>query len=227
MNLFRLSYSGFRIFLYSLLVFLASCTAARYETYPSYPEADYAVASWYGPDFHGRPTASGDIYDMHALTCAHREFPFGTKLRVTNISNNRTVSCLVNDRGPFIDGRDLDLSYAAAKEIGMIGPGTCTVRIERLGRDMAYVKQVADISNVGPFTIQVGSFQDISNAMRLKMALEHKYNKVYVAEAYIDGSRYYRVRIGKLFKKDEAKSLAQALSNEGYDILITGYEEKI
>jgi len=215
----------FRLIIISIT--LLSCTVARYETYPPYPDATYAVASWYGPDFHGRPTASGEIFNMHAFTCAHREYPFGTKLKVTNISNNRTVSCLINDRGPFIDGRDLDLSYAAAKEIGIIEPGTCTVRIEYLGRDTAYVRQVADISNVGPFTIQVGSFKELSNAFRLKMALELKHNKVYITEADINGSRYYRVRIGKLFKKDEANSLAQSLANEGYGILITGYEEKI
>ncbi|MEW6676132.1 MAG: septal ring lytic transglycosylase RlpA family protein [Nitrospirota bacterium] len=71
------------------------------------------MASWYGPDFHGRPTSSGELFNMYALTCAHREHPFGTRLKVTNISNNKTVSCVINDRGPFVSGRDLDLSYAA------------------------------------------------------------------------------------------------------------------
>jgi rare lipoprotein A len=84
-----------------ILIPLSSCAPARYE---SYPRVTYAVASWYGPDFHGRPTTSGELFDMNALTCAHREYPFGTKLKVMNVSNDRTVNCLVNDRGPFIGG---------------------------------------------------------------------------------------------------------------------------
>ncbi|MFZ6016669.1 MAG: septal ring lytic transglycosylase RlpA family protein [Nitrospirota bacterium] len=71
------------------------------------------MASWYVPDFHGRPTSSGELFNMYAFTCAHREHPFGTRLKVTSISNNKTVSCVINDRGPFVSGRDLDLSYAA------------------------------------------------------------------------------------------------------------------
>jgi len=205
-------------------VLLASCTAARYESYPSAP---YAVASWYGTDFHGRQTASGEIFDMYAYTCAHREYPFGTKLRVTNISNNKTVSCIVNDRGPFIAGRDLDLSYAAAKKIGLIGPGTCRVRIEYMGRDTTYIREVRDLSNIGPFTIQVGSFRELSNAILLKRALELKYNKVYITEAYINGGRFYRVRIGKLLVKGDASRLAKILADEGYGVLIINYDERI
>lgn len=203
---------------------LASCAPARYETYP---KPRYAVASWYGPDFHGRPTASGEQFNMYAMTCAHRELPFGTKLKVINASNGKSVSVVVNDRGPFIPGRDIDLSYAAAKEIGLIGPGTGRVKIEYLGRDTSYIREVRYSSNKGPFTIQVGSFREYSNAARLKMALELKYNNVYITEADIDGSRYYRVRIGKFHRKDEVYSLAKTLADEGYSILITHYDERI
>lgn len=207
------------------LVLLASCAPVRYE---SYPKATHAVASWYGPDFHGRPTSSGELFDMYALTCAHKDYPFGTRLKVTNVSNNKTVDCIVNDRGPFVSERDLDLSYAAAKEIDLIGPGTGKVRIEYAGRDTQYMREVKYIQGSrGPFTIQVGSFKELPNASRLKMALELKYSKVYITEAEIDGSRYYRVRIGKFPAKEEASRYAKTLAHEGYSILITSYEEKI
>jgi len=206
------------------LVFLASCAPSRYETYP---ESGYAIASWYGPDFHGRPTSSGEIFDMNAMTCAHRDYPFGTRLKVTNVSNNKAVNCLVNDRGPFVAGRDLDLSYAAAKEIGLIEQGTCKVNIEYIGRDTSYIKEVRYISNTGPFTIQVGSFKELSNATRLRTALELKYSKVYIAEAEIKGNKFYRVRIGKFNTKDEVYHLSKTLADEGYSVFITSYDEKI
>jgi len=205
-------------------VLITSCTSAFYETYP---ESGYAIASWYGPDFHGRPTSSGEIFDMNAMTCAHRDYPFGTRLKVTNVSNNKAVNCLVNDRGPFVAGRDLDLSYAAAKKIGLIGQGTCKVSIEYIGRDTSYIKEVRYISNTGPFTIQVGSFKELSNATRLRTALELKYSKVYIAEAEIKGNKFYRVRIGKFNTKDEVYHLSKTLADEGYSVFITSYDEKI
>ena len=221
----RIWCSGFKVFLlYSSLLLLASCAPARYE---AYPESGYAVASWYGRDFHGRPTSSGEIFDMNALTCAHREYPFGTVLKVTNVSNNKSVDCLVNDRGPFVAGRDLDLSYAAAREIGLIGTGTCKVKVENIGRDTGYIKEVRYLSREGPFTAQVGSFREFSNAKRLKMCLELKYSEVYISETEIDGSTFYRVRIGKFQTKDEVRHLSEILANEGYSVFITKYDERI
>lgn len=184
----------------------------------SYHEATYAVASWYGPYFHGRQTASGEIFDMYNFTCAHKEYPFGTKLKIINLANNRSVNCLVNDRGPYIEGRDLDLSYATAKEIGMIEPGVGIVKVEYIKENNEYTRS---------FTIQVGSFKEISNAMGLKEALAQRYNRVYITEAYVDGDRYYRVRIGKINGKDEAYHLAKVIEKEGYDVLIVRYDEKI
>lgn len=90
------------------------------------------VASWYGSQYHGRQTASGEVFDMYRLTAAHRELPFGTRLRVTHVANQRHVVVVVNDRGPFIRGRDLDLSYGAARELAMVEEGVARVRIERL-----------------------------------------------------------------------------------------------
>ena len=107
-------------------------------------KADYLLASWYGPNFHGKKTASGQIFDMHRFTCAHKDYPFGTWLKITNIMNDKTTFCMVNDRGPFESVRDLDLSYAAAKMLDMITLGTCVVRIEYLGVDTRYLKAIKD-----------------------------------------------------------------------------------
>lgn len=231
---------------------LASCTVARYETVaveqpsgktvekplekkqqPSTVFQEFrgerrsVVASWYGPEFHGRPTSSGEMFNMYALTCAHKEYPFGTKLKVINTKNNKEVECIVNDRGPFVEGRDLDLSYAAAKRIDLVGPGTGTVMIEPVGRDLRYVKYVRYGVSEGILTIQVGSFRDESNAKRLKMALELKYKNVYIMEVNVGSAKYYRVRVGKFSNKTDAQKMGNALADEGYNVLITKFEQQI
>jgi rare lipoprotein A len=157
---------------------------------------------------------------MYAFTCAHREYPFGTELKVTNLSNNKNTRCVVNDRGPFVDGRDLDLSYAAAKAIDLIGPGTCRVKVQYLGRDTSYIKEVKYLSYNGPFTIQVGSFAEMSNALRLKASLELEYHDVYLTEADIRGARFYRVRIGRFDQREDGYDFAKILADEGYSVFI-------
>jgi rare lipoprotein A len=206
-----------------LIISIASCST------PYRPPSGYAVASWYGSEFHGKPTASGEIFDMYGYTCAHREYPFGTKLRITNTINDKSITCVVNDRGPFVQGRDIDLSYAAAKDMELIETGTATVRVDRLVRDTSYIREVKYLSDSGPgpFTIQVGSFRDASNASRLKTGLELKYDKVYITEAEIDRERFYRVRIGKFQARSEVQKLGRTLADEGYNVFITDHEEKI
>lgn len=207
------------VFAFSLLT---SCASSLHETYQ---EPRIAVASWYGAEFHGRPTASGERFDMHALTCAHRELPFGTVLQVTNIKNEKTVRCVVNDRGPFVSGRDLDLSYGAAKEIGLLSTGP--VRIAYVGREAGYVKEVKYASSGGPYTVQVGAFTERENALRLKSALELKYKDVYIIEATVKEDTFYRVRIGKFKKRGEAFNVGKVLADEGYSPLITHYDERV
>lgn len=159
---------------------------------------------------------------MHALTCAHKTYPFGTRVNVTNRQNDRAVSCIVNDRGPFVSGRDIDLSYAAAREIGLIGPGTAAVLIEVQGRDAAYVKQVRvqAYGAAGPYAIQVGAFSESINAVRLKVALKLKYEQVYIQEAEVKGSTFYRVRVGNFDDLRDALAVANALGAEGYPALV-------
>ena len=197
-----------------------SCTSSLYNSH-------YATASWYGPKFHGNQTSSGEIYNMYALTCAHKKYAFGSELRVTNISNGRSVTCIVNDRGPFIDGRDIDLSYAAARKIEMIHQGVGDVKIEYLGRDLSYMRRVSYSSVNGPYTVQVGSFKKHSNALHMKKSLEITYEGVYILESLVRGSRYYRVRIGHFEEKDEVIDFAQHLADVGYTVLITKYKEHI
>lgn len=113
-------------------------------TLPIVEKSDYSLASWYGPNFHGKKTASGQIFDMHGFTCAHKKYPFGTWLKITNIINDKTTFCMVNDRGPLKPMRELDLSYAAARMLDMITLGVCVVRIEYLGIDTRYMKAIKD-----------------------------------------------------------------------------------
>ncbi len=197
------------------------------SSYQIHPERDTVIASWYGAEFHGRPTSSGEPFDMFAYTCAHREYPFGTWLKVTHAANGKTVYCLVNDRGPFVEGREIDLSFAAARDIGLLNPGTSSVMIEHVGRDTAFIRRVEYSARDGILTIQAGSFQELSNAFRLKAALELKYTGIYIDEADVKGNRYYRVRIGKFMSRKEAVSLAETLANEGYPVLVTRYDARI
>jgi rare lipoprotein A len=116
----------------ALGVALAACSLIRPTTPPVIEGRQEGIASWYGPGFHGKRTANGEIYDQYELTAAHQTLPLGTRVMVTSLTNGRSVEVRINDRGPFIDGRIVDLSYAAASVIRMVGPGTMPVRVEVL-----------------------------------------------------------------------------------------------
>ena len=103
---------------------VAGCSLFRPAPPPIVGGVQIGVASWYGPGFHGNRTANGEIYDQYEMTAAHPSLPLGTRAMVTNLTNGRSVEVRINDRGPFVDGRAIDLSYAAAHTLGMIGPGT-------------------------------------------------------------------------------------------------------
>lgn len=133
-------------------------------------------ASWYGPGFHGRQTASGEVYDMEAMTAAHRELPFGSRVRVVNLDNGLETQVRINDRGPFARGRVLDLSRAAAREIDMLGSGTARVRVEVLGGVAAPSARTRAGASVpipeGCTLVQVGAFAEYRNAAELTRRLE-------------------------------------------------------
>ncbi len=208
------------------LVFLVSCAKKPKIPEPDYVPrygGEYVTASWYGEKFHGRPTASGERYDMYGLTAAHKTMKFGTKLRVTNPDTDQSVEVTVTDRGPFIRGRNLDLSYGAAKKIGHLKKGVGKVWIEHLGRNMKYVKRVPFVSPKfsGALTVQVGSFIKQENANRLKQGLEIKYDNVHITTVRLQGKKFYRVKVGKFNSGDSAYSTAEKLADEGYSAFIT------
>ncbi len=211
-----------RLFIITGLLFITACASLPPKEHKIEPGGEYVTASWYGDDFHGRPTSSGERYDMNALTAAHKTMKFGTKLRVTSPDTNKSVIVTVNDRGPFIWGRDLDLSYGAAKEIGFAEKGVGKVKIEYLGRDMRYAKRVPfePSETTGSLTIQIGSFIEQSNAQRLKQGLDLTYSEVFITTAYVKGQKFYRVRIGKFNNYDKAYAVAEKLADEGYTALI-------
>src|SRR3982074_107755 len=139
-------------------------TAARLGS----PET--GIASWYGHPYHGRRAANGEIYDMEKMTAAHRTLPFGTWVRVKNLENNQTVDVRIIDRGPFVRGRFLDLSHAAAASIAMIGPGIAKVKITVIAKPAAVQIATAPAPPPPPpvaadlFAVQVGAFADRNNA---------------------------------------------------------------
>lgn len=130
------------------------------------------VASWYGPGFHGKPTANGERYNQYAMTAAHKLLPLGTKVKVTHLASGKSVLVRVNDRGPFVDDRVIDLSHAAASNLGIIGPGTARVRIQSVGASPALFasepgsKQEESLIR-GDFYVQVGAFANQENARKL------------------------------------------------------------
>jgi rare lipoprotein A len=173
------------------------------------------LASWYGRDFHGKKTSNGEIYNMYAMTAAHKTLPLGTYVRAHNLENNQKVVVRINDRGPFVRGRIIDLSYAAAKEIGLVGPGTAEVEVVALGRPSSSgsgsgSSYVSSDYYSGNFTFQVGAFVDRENAERLKRKLDRTYQNAHIT-VYNNGvDIFYRVRVGK------ASTLEQAMEYEAY-----------
>lgn len=208
------------------LLFVISCASVPPSGHKPEPGVQYVVASWYGGKFHGRQTSSGERFNMYNMTCAHKTYKFGTKLRVTNPDNNKSVVVTVNDRGPFIRGRDLDLSYGAAKKIGLLAKGVGRVKIEYLGRDVRYTRRIPYVpsGSKGYLTVQVGSFLELSRARRLKKGLDHKYDDVHIATVRVGRMKHYRVRIGKFNSHDNAYSVAKKLADEGYKTLIVAGE---
>ncbi|SBW03489.1 RlpA-like lipoprotein [uncultured delta proteobacterium] len=166
------------------------------------------VASWYGKDFHGKTTSNGEVYDMHGMTCAHKILPFGTQLRVTNLDNNKSIVVRVNDRGPFVANRIIDLTKTGAEQIDMIGPGTARVRLESIGTVPGQVG--ADLT--GNFYVQIGSFSMKDNAHNLAKTLQNKGKASRVV--YVPELNFHRVQIGPYSSLAAAENASVSLQGE-------------
>jgi rare lipoprotein A len=196
------------------------------ERYQPIPSADgfsqEGIASWYGKKFHGRKTSNGETYDMYAMTAAHKTLPMNVHLKVTNLNNGKSTEVRVNDRGPFVRSRIIDLSYTAAKELGVVGPGTAPVRIEALGyRDNAQTdaapryRQPASY-DAGPFMVQIGAFTVKANAYRLADKLKVQYGSSAVVEGWVNGQKFYRVRVGLYNSMAMASEALLKIETNGY-----------
>ena len=148
--------------------------------------AEFGVASWYGFPLNGRLAADGSVFDMEKPTAAHRTLPLGTWVRVTNMATNRSVDVRISDRGPFIDGRIIDLSRAAARALDIVEAGTAQVRIDVLpgapGVIPADVAAATPNSAAGPFAVQVGAFRSKDNAERLRARMQQEFGSARIVE---------------------------------------------
>jgi rare lipoprotein A len=177
---------------------------------------EIGVASWYGYPYHGRRAASGEIYDMEKLTAAHRTLPFGSLVRVENLENGRRVQVRINDRGPFVEGRIIDLSRAAARALGMLGPGTARVRLVLIG--------LPEKTEGGYFAVQTGAFRERANAERQRRDLQRRYGEVRIIPR--DGDPVlWRVLVGREPTPEQAAALAERLRAEVGEAFVVRLDE--
>lgn len=198
------------------------------KTYYPLPSAqgfeEDGLASWYGPDFHGRQTSCGETYDMHGLTAAHKTLPMQTWLLVKNLDNNREVTVRVNDRGPFSKGRIIDLTKTAADNLGFLGRGTARVKITALGEADTYrlggevrreFKAHPDFQS-GEFYVQIGSFVEESNARRLQDKLATNGRRIMI-RTFDRGDRiFYRVQVWAGQNLTAAREVEREMEGSGF-----------
>lgn len=184
------------------------------------------IASWYGKKFHGHRTSSGEPFNMYAMTAAHKNLPLPTYVEVRNVDNNRTIIVRVNDRGPFHSGRIIDLSYAAAKKLGITATGTGNVEIKALTAEHfnqnhpTKATKPSRTDNTIPdgahLYLQLGAFSSKQNAYILKSKLQNRYQELTISTSFNNERGVYRVRIGPLQSVADADRLAQNLTDDGF-----------
>jgi len=194
----------------ALLLLTGGCAKKKKVAVPKPPRIGYTekgIASWYGIPYHGRRSANGEVYDMEKLTAAHRTFPFDTWVRVHDLDSGKQIDVRITDRGPFVKGRIIDLSKAAARNIEMLGPGLAKVRIEVI---RAPVHPTAEANLFG---VQVGAFSDRKRAEAIRKAMERKYGSARLVQR--EGARtMWRVLVGSEPDEEAATQLAERLKNE-------------
>jgi rare lipoprotein A len=193
---------------------VAGCSRKRvHASNPAQPTASLlgeetvGYASWYGHPYHGRRTSNGETYDMNTMSAAHRTLPFDTVVKVSNLSNGKSVTVRINDRGPFIKDRIIDLSYRAAKEIDMVGPGTARVSLGVL----------KTTPNLFPLAIQVGSFREETNAKKLQANLSRRFSPVALQVFQSSEGTLFRVLVGQFKDSQEAQAALRTLRMEDLD----------
>lgn len=193
---------------------LAGCAKHRHTAAAPVPphigtaeirDGETGLASWYGHPYHGRPAANGEIYDMEKLTAAHRTLPFGTWVRVVNLTNDKTVDVRITDRGPFVENRIIDLSHAAAEAIALIGPGVARVRLDILS--------VPTIAGGNWYGVQAGAFVDPDRAERLRASLERDFGPAHLVQRP-DSPSFWRVVVGRVPSQEAAAALAQRVRSQ-------------
>jgi rare lipoprotein A len=167
------------------------------------------TASWYGKELHGKKTANGEVFDWQGISAAHRTLPLGTIVRVTNLDNSKSIKVRINDRGPFIPNRILDLSYGAAKELDFVSHGTARVRIESL-------KPVDALR----YTVQAAAYTEEVNAKTLRYRLSRKFQHVDIVKVETNIAGFYCVRVGSYETQERAEQTAGKLKLEGMEPII-------
>jgi rare lipoprotein A len=166
------------------------------------------IASWYGNPYHGRQAANGEIYDMEKMTAAHRTMPFNTWVRVHDLDNGKTTDVRITDRGPFVGGRIIDLSRAAARELDKIGPGTARVRLG--------VIRAPEGAPATSYAVQVGAFQDEATAERVRADMERRFGSARMARRP-GNPMTWRVLVGSETTEDAANTLAAKIRLESVE----------
>lgn len=181
--------------------------------------SEEGLASWYGIPYHGRHAADGEIYDMETLVAAHRVLPFNTWLMVTNLANDKAVKVRIIDRGPFVSGRIIDLSKAAARQIELLGPGVARVRLE-------VIAAPANIPSGDFYGVQVGAFSVHENAEHARLLYAQRYvdTQLAVKQGSVD---MWRVIVGRETSVDAAQRLAQVLSVENKTVFVVRLDETV
>jgi rare lipoprotein A len=213
------------------------------SVHASLAQVQTGKASFYADKFEGNPTASGEKYKHSRLTAAHRSLPFGTQVRVTNIANNKTVEVTVNDRGPFVDGRVIDLSRSAAERLDFINAGLADVTVEVIdagdgkgGGQIAPIDRVTveekeyydfEVKRLDPkgFGVQIGTYQELVNLMRLADNLKTSYQKkVNVQVKVVNGLKYYSLMLGEFKTRKKATQFAADVKKKFPDAFVVEYD---
>ena len=204
----------------SLIV--ASCGGKKVKTAkpPRIGSTETGIASWYGHPYHGRRAANGEIYDMEKMTAAHRTMPFNTWVRVQNLSNDRTVDVRIQDRGPFVGGRIIDLSHAAAREIAMIGPGTAKVKLTVIQPPKDFRAQPE------LFAVQVGAYSERKRAEAMQERMKERFGNARIVERAAN-QPIWRVLVGQENSAEKAEALAEQVRTAGDSAFVVRLDETL